>query len=424
MTVARRVVVTGVGMVCPLGLGVPYVWNRLVAGDTATAFVADEWAKPIPCKVAARIPHGTAPHELNIKGEFSTSELRSLSPATIVSLIAAKEAITDAAWTPEDEKERQATGVAIGMGIVDLEDILATGKALEEKYSKVNPFFIPRILTNMAAGQISIKYGFQGPNHSVSTACATGTHSIGDCFRMIKYGDADVMVSGGSEAKVNAIGMAGFSRLRALSVKYNDNPSVASRPFDRDRDGFVMGEGSGIVVLEELEHARARDAKIYAEVLGFGMSGDAHHITSPREDGNGGERAMKMCMKEASVGPADVGYVNAHATSTPLGDEIELGAIGRVFGDNEVQVSSTKGAVGHLLGAAGAVESIFTILAVHAGFLPPTANLENPIQVPNKVNIVAKVGQPWIDRHKRRIALNNSFGFGGTNACLCFGSYE
>ncbi|KAA0183976.1 hypothetical protein HAZT_HAZT003922 [Hyalella azteca] len=421
---ARRVVVTGVGLVTPLGLGAPHVWARLTAGDTATAYVADDWAKQIPSRVAARIPFGTGENELDLKREFSSSELRTLSPASAVALITAREAVADAAWTPDDLKERQATGVAIGMGMVDLEDVLATGKALQEKYTKVNPFFIPRILTNMAAGQISIKYGFQGPNHSVSTACATGTHSIGDSFRMIKYDDADVMVCGGAEARVNALGMAGFSRLRALSVKYNDNPSVASRPFDRDRDGFVMGEGCGILVLEELQHALARNAKIYAEVLGFGMSGDAHHITSPREDGDGGERAMLKCLKEASLTPADVGYVNAHATSTPLGDEIELNAIGRVFGDNEVYVSSTKGAVGHLLGAAGAVESVFTVLSVHAGFLPPTTNLENPIDVPNKVKIIAKVGQPWLDRGKRRVALNNSFGFGGTNACLCFAAYH
>uniref|UniRef100_A0A2P2HWE2 3-oxoacyl-[acyl-carrier-protein] synthase n=1 Tax=Hirondellea gigas TaxID=1518452 RepID=A0A2P2HWE2_9CRUS len=423
MTTGRRIVVTGLGLVTPLGIGTPHVWARIKAGDTATAFIEEEWSKQIPSRVAARIPFGSKPHELDVKSEFSSSELRAISPATMVSLVAAKEAVADSDWMPDDIKEREATGVAIGMGMVDLQDVLATGKALEQRYSKVNPFFIPRLLTNMAAGQISIKYGFQGPNHCVSTACATGTHSIGDCMRMIKYGDADVMVCGGAEATVNALGMAGFARLRALSVKYNDRPSQASRPFDRDRDGFVMGEGAGVMILEELEHAKKRNAKIYAELLGFGMSGDAHHITSPREDGGGAERAMKRCLEEAGVVHADIGYINAHATSTPKGDAIELRAIERLFGGNGTQVSSTKGAIGHLLGAAGAVESIFTVLACHTGDIPPTANLDN-LDKEVDLNMVTKVSQPWTKRNKRRVALNNSFGFGGTNACLCFAAYE
>lgn len=341
-----------------------------------------------------------------------------------MSLIAAKEAVIDANWTPKTPEDQQNTGVSVGVGLSDLDDITNTGSALEQKYSKVNPFFIPRILTNMAAGQISIKYGFQGPNHSVCTACATGTHAIGDAFRMIKYGDADVMVCGGAEAGVNKLSMAGFSRLRALSVKFNDNPCAASRPFDRDRDGFVIAEGCGIVILEELSHALARKSKIYAEVIGYGMSGDAHHITSPRKDGEGGERAMRKCLQEARLEASDVGYINAHATSTPLGDEIELNAIGRLFSENNVKVSSTKGAVGHLLGAAGAVESVFTILAVHAGFLPPTVNLDNPIDCPKNIDLIANVGEPWVERIKRRIALKNSFGFGGTNASICFASFD
>ena len=307
--------------------------------------------------------------------------------------------------------------------MVDMEDVLATGKALEQRYSRVSPYFVPRVLLNMAAGQISMRYGFQGPNHCVSTACATGNHAIGDAFRMIKYGDANVMLCGGTEAAISKLGIAGFCRLRALSVNFNEEPQRASRPFDRDRDGFVMGEGCGLLVLEELEHAISRNAKIYAEVLGYGMSGDAHHITAPRDDGRGAELAMMKSLREAKVSPSDVGYINAHATSTPLGDDIELSVIERLFANNNVVVSSTKGATGHLLGAAGAVEAIITVLACHAGHIPPTANLENPGRN-TSVDLVAIEARPWVEREKRRIALNNSFGFGGTNSSVCFTSFE
>lgn len=292
----------------------------------------------MPSRVAARVPCGAEHHELNLKEEFTSSELRTLSPASALALIATKEAVEDASWLPTAAEDRLATGVGVGVGMSDIDDILASGEAFQNRYSRVNPYFIPRILTNMAAGQISIKYGFQGPNHSVSTACATGTHSIGDSFRMIKYGDADVMICGGAEANVNALSIAGFCRLRALSVKFNDRPSEASRPFDRDRDGFVIGEGAGILVLEELSHAVSRRAKIYAEVLGYGMGADAHHLTAPLDDGSGAERTMRRAIQEAAIGVEDVGYVNAHATSTPLGDAIELAAIQRLFGAHSVQV--------------------------------------------------------------------------------------
>ena len=376
----------------------------------------------LPSRVAARVPHGSEAHELNLSS-MSSKDLRAMSPATCMAMVAAEEALSDANWKPLEAQDKQATGVAIGMGMVDIEDVLGSGGELEKRYSKVSPYFIPRILLNLAAGHVSMKYGFQGPNHCVSTACATGNHAVGDAFRMIKYGDADVMVCGGSESAITKLGMAGFARLRALSVNFNDEPARASRPFDRDRDGFVMGEGCGVLILEELNHALKRDSKIYAEVLGYGMSGDAHHITAPRDDGTGAKLAMTRCLKEAKVDPSDVGYINAHATSTPMGDEIELKTIESIFFNNELMVSSTKGAIGHLLGAAGAVEGIFTVLACHAGYVPPTANLEN-LERKTAFNVISKESVPWVERNKRRIALNNSFGFGGTNSCVCFASFE
>ncbi|MCL4119885.1 UNVERIFIED_CONTAM: hypothetical protein GTU68_059523 [Idotea baltica] len=326
---------------------------------------------------------------------------------------------------PKETKSLERTGVAIGMGMVDLLDVQATSKALEKRYSQVSPYFVPRILTNMPAGQVSIKYGFQGPNHSVSTACATGCHAIGDAFRMIKYNDADVMVCGGTEASVSPLGIAGFCRLRALSTKFNEAPEEASRPFDIRRDGFVMGEGAGILVLEEYGHAVKRKANIYAEILGYGMSGDAHHITAPRKDGVGATRAMKRALEEGGVKVSDVGYINAHATSTPLGDEIEVTAIKNLFGDHahDLSVSSTKSATGHLLGAAGAVESIFSILACHAGYIPPTINLDEPSPSLD-LDFVANEAKPWLQTKPLRIALSNSFGFGGTNACICISSCD
>ena len=379
----------------------------------------------MPCKVAAFVPKGNKIDELDLNSSFSSSELRTMSLATAYALVAAEEAIKDSKWVPISSEDKEKTGVAVGMGMADLNDIINTGKSLDQKYSKVSPYFIPKILTNMAAGHISIKYGFQGPNHSVSTACATGAHAIGDSFRMIKYGDSNVMICGGTEASITPVAMAGFCRLRALSTKYNGSPSEASRPFDSGRDGFVMGEGAGILVLEEYEHARNRNASIYAEILGYGLSGDAYHMTAPRDDGHGAKRAMANAIKEGKVEADEIGYINAHATSTPIGDAIEVAAIKNLFQDHSKNffVSSTKGATGHLLGAAGAVESIFTILACHSCYIPPTCNLTHPDEKFD-LDLVPVTAKPWYQSSKRRVALCNSFGFGGTNASLCISCFS
>lgn len=379
----------------------------------------------MPCRVAASIPRGSGEGELDLMSHFSAGEMRAMTPATAYALVAAKEAIEDSKWKPQTTEAQESTGVAVGMGMVDLDDVVATNQSLQEKYSRVSPYFVPRILTNMPAGQISMRYSLQGPNHSVSTACATGAHAIGDAFRFIKLGNADVMVCGGTEASINPLAIAGFCRLRALTTKFNDNPERASRPFDSQRDGFVMGEGAGIMVLEEYEHARKRRAVIYGEILGYGLSGDAHHYTAPREDGRGAYRAMTQALKEAQVNPEDVRYINAHATSTPLGDAVEARTIKSVFKDHaeNLHVSSTKGAIGHLLGAAGAVEAIVTVLACHAGYIPPTANLENPDPDLN-LDLVPQEAKAWLQVSDRRIALSNSFGFGGTNASLCIASCD
>ncbi|XP_068209791.1 3-oxoacyl-[acyl-carrier-protein] synthase, mitochondrial-like [Palaemon carinicauda] len=421
----RRVVVTGLGLVTPLGVGAPHNWMQLTAGKVATTALTDPRYAPMPCRIAASVPKGNGEGELNISSHFSASDLRTITPAIAYALLAAEEAVSNAQWKPEDSKEQEQTGVAIGMGMVDLDDVTSTGKALEQRYSKVSPYFVPRILTNMAAGQVSMKYSFQGPNHSVSTACATGAHAIGDAFRFIKYGDADVMVCGGTEASITPLGIAGFCRLRAMATKYNDCPEKGSRPFDAERCGFVMGEGAGMLVLEEFEHAVKRGANIYGEILGYGLTGDAFHYTAPREDGKGAIRAMKRAMEEAQISYNEVQYVNAHATSTPLGDAIEVDAIKTVFGSHaeDLHVSSTKGATGHLLGAAGAVEAIFTILACHSGYIPPTANLENP-EPNHDIDFVPKEAKAWLQMADRRIALSNSFGFGGTNASLCIASCD
>jgi 3-oxoacyl-[acyl-carrier-protein] synthase II len=333
-------------------------------------------------------------------------------------MAAADEAVKDAGWAPKTDEERNATGVMIGSGIGGLNVIYETSQILKEKGPRrVSPFFIPAALINLASGHVSIKHGFRGPNHSVVTACATGSHAIGDAARMIMLEDADVMVAGGAESTINRLGIAGFAASRALSTSFNDNPTAGSRPWDKDRDGFVMGEGAGIVILEEYEHAKARGAKIYAEVVGYGMSGDAHHITAPAEDGNGGFRAMQAALKRAKLNPSDIDYINAHGTSTPLGDEIELGAVKRLFGDHayELTMSSTKSAIGHLLGAAGAVEAIFSILALRDQVAPPTLNLDNPSEGCD-IDLAPKQAKP----RKIRNVLSNSFGFGGTNASLVF----
>lgn len=423
MALPRRVVVTGIGLVTPLGVGAPHNWINLTAGKVATTAITDPRFDKLPCRVAARIPQGSGDGQLNLSSNFSNSELRTMTPAIAYALIAAEEAVENAQWKPSSDMDQERTGVAVGMGMTDLEDIINTGKSLENRYSKVSPYFVPRILTNMASGRISMKYSFQGPNHSVSTACATGAHAIGDAFRFIKHGDADVMLCGGTEASITPLGIAGFCRLRALATNFNDRPEEASRPFDSQREGFVMGEGAGMMVLEELEHARSRGANIYGEILGYGLTGDAYHMTSPRDDGRGALRAMNRAVEEANISLQEVGYINAHATSTPIGDAIEINAIKTLFGNHakNLHISSTKGSVGHLLGAAGAVEAIFTLLTCHAGYIPPTVNLSESSEGVD-LDLVPNVAKAWLGPNNRRIALSNSFGFGGTNASLCLSS--
>ena len=423
MTISRRVVVTGVGLVTPIGCGCQRVWSRLLAGEIAIETLKSEDYESVPSKIAGKIPE----NELNLDQHYSTSEQRSMSRGIMCGVIAAKEALTDAKWKPEDTESSFRTGVAVGMGMGDIETVEETTLKFKKKgYSGISPYFIPRILPNMTAGHISIKFGLKGPNHSVATACATGAHAIGDGATFIRRGIADVMVCGGAEAAVTPLSLAGFCRARALTTKFNSKPQLASRPFDKDRSGFVMGEGAGILVLEELEHAKSRGAKIYAELLGYGLSGDASHITAPSEDGSSVMRCMQLALDDANVSLTDVGYVNAHATSTPLGDLAESTAIQKLFGDHsdKLQVSSIKGSVGHLLGAAGSVEAAATVKACHTGLIPPTVNLDEPGEGLN-LNYVPKVSQTWThpsDGH-RRIALSNSFGFGGTNTSLCFGSF-
>lgn len=423
--VPRRVVVTGLGVVSPLGCGTQHVWTKLLEGNCGIVKLEDERFSKLSSRVAGLVPKGKGEHELDLEKYFSKSDLRSMAPATAYALIAAKEALSDSNWFPTEESELDNTGVCIGMGMVDLTDISDSADALKKGGNKVSPYFIPRILLNMASGHISIKYGFRGPNHSVSTACASGAHAIGDSSRLIRDGAADVMICGGCEAAVSPLAVAAFCRLRALSTRYNDQPLKSSRPFDQDRDGFVIGEGAACLVLEELDHAEARGAKIYAELIGYGMSGDAFHPTSPSTDGHGALLAMKRALEYADVLPEDVGYINANATSTPAGDEVEVKAIKAVFGEHasNVSVSATKGAHGHLLGAAGSLESVFTVLACHTGWIPPTLNLDNLAPDMN-LNFVPRKKQQWNDTSDRRIALKNSFGFGGTNASLCFAQYE
>ncbi|XP_055540724.1 3-oxoacyl-[acyl-carrier-protein] synthase, mitochondrial isoform X2 [Wyeomyia smithii] len=421
----RRVVITGLGIVSPVGCSVEKAWTTILSGKSVVSKLTDEAYEKLPCRVAAQIHDDM----IDINAHFTKSEIKTMARATAFTLIAVKEALEMAKWIPPllDASSLEHTGVAIGMGMVDLMDICDTNEALKKGYNRVSPFFVPRILPNMPAGQVSIKYGFRGPNHCVSTACATGAHSLGDAFRFIKHGDAEVMVCGGAEASISPLGIAGFCRLRALSTSFNDEPEKSSRPFDESRDGFVMGEGSAIFVLEELSHAKARNVRILGEILGYGLSGDASHLTSPREDGTGALLAMNRALKDAKLNPADIGYVNAHATSTPIGDAIEARSIRCLFTDcwREIAVSSTKGAHGHLLGAAGNVESLFTILACLEGKIPPTVNLEKLPEDMRGMNLIANQFQNWRPSEgKKRIALKNSFGFGGTNACLCLGEYR
>jgi 3-oxoacyl-[acyl-carrier-protein] synthase II len=419
----RRVVVTGMGMVTPLACGVEQTWKRLIVGESGAKKVDHFEVSDISAKVACVIPRGDGSNgTFNPDQWMEPKEQRKVDDFIVYGMCAARQALEDAGWHPQTEEDQVATGVMIGSGIGGIEGIADTAIQLKERGPRrVSPFFIPGRIINLASGYVSIEHGLKGPNHAVVTACSTGAHAIGDASRLIALGDADVMVAGGTESPVNRISLAGFAALRALSTAFNDEPTRASRPYDKDRDGFVMGEGAGALILEELEHARARGAKIYAEIIGYGMSGDAYHITAPAPDGNGAFRCMQMAIKRAGIMPKDIGYINAHGTSTPLGDEIELGAVQRLVGNSagDISMSSTKSCIGHLLGAAGAVEAIFSILAIRDGVLPPTINLDNP-SVETAIDLVPhKARQRDID-----IALSNSFGFGGTNASLIFRRYN
>ncbi|WP_026872738.1 beta-ketoacyl-ACP synthase II [Inquilinus limosus] len=418
----RRVVITGMGMVTPLGAGVKTNWDRLIAGQSGIGAITTFDVSDLPARIAGLVPRGTGPGDFDVDSAVPPKDQRKNDVFIHYAIAAANEAIGDSGWQPPSDEARDRTGVMIGSGIGGLQWIAEGSLTLEEKGPRrISPFFIPAALINLASGQVSIQHGFRGPNHAVVTACSTGAHAIGDAARLIMWDDADVMVAGGAEAAVCRLGLAGFAAARALSTGYNDTPDRASRPYDKGRDGFVMGEGAGVVVLEELEHAKARGAKIYAEVVGYGLSGDAHHITAPPDDGNGGFRAMSAALKRAGLSPSDIDYVNAHGTSTPLGDEIELGAVKRLFGNaiETVSMSSTKSAIGHLLGAAGAVEAIYSVLAVNHDVVPPTLNLEDPSETCLGVDLVPKQAK----ERPVRAALSNSFGFGGTNASLIFREY-
>lgn len=417
----RRVVITGTGMVSPLGCGTEVSWARLLAGDNAARKVTEFEVEDLPAKIACRIPFGDGSDgTFNADDWMEPKEQRKVDPFIVYAMAAADMALADAGWKPESDEDQISTGVLIGSGIGGLEGIVDAGYTLRDKGPRrISPFFIPGRLINLAAGQVSIRHKLRGPNHSVVTACSTGAHAIGDASRLIALGDADVMVAGGTESPICRISLAGFAACKALSTQHNDNPEKASRPYDADRDGFVMGEGAGIVVLEELEHARARGAKIYTEVIGYGLSGDAFHITAPSEDGEGAYRCMQMALKRAGVTAADIDYINAHGTST-MADTIELGAVERLVGDSasRISMSSTKSAIGHLLGAAGAVEAIFSALAIRDNIAPPTLNLDNP-SVETKIDLVPHVAR----KREINVALSNSFGFGGTNASLILRRY-
>ncbi|MFM8679897.1 MAG: beta-ketoacyl-ACP synthase II [Alphaproteobacteria bacterium] len=413
----RRVVVTGLGLVTPLGSGVEASWRRLVAGESGLGAIQKFDVSDLPAKVAGTVPRGdTAQGLFNADDWVPPKDQRKMDEFIVYGVAAGEMAIADSGWAPQTDEQRERTGVMIGSGIGGLQAIYEGSITLKEKGPRrISPFFIPSALINLVSGHVSIKHGFKGPNHSAVTACSTGVHAIGDAARLIALDDADVMIAGSAEAAVSRLGIAGFAAARALSTSFNDTPTRASRPWDKDRDGFVMGEGAGIVVLEELEHAKHRGARIYAEVTGYGLSGDAHHITAPPEDGNGGFRSMRNALRRAGLNVEDIDYINAHGTSTPLGDEIELGAVKRLFGAHAYQLSmsSTKSAIGHLLGAAGSVEAIFCILAMRDQVAPPTLNLENPSPGCD-IDLV-----PHQARQRRiRHVLSNSFGFGGTNASV------
>ena len=415
----RRVVVTGLGMVTPLASGVDETWTRLLAGESGAGPITRFDTTDVVTKYACELPLGDGTDgTFNPDDWMEPKDRRKVDDFILYGIAAAEQAVRDSGWVPANEEDRQRTGVMIGSGIGGLSSIADTAVLIKERGPKrVSPFFIPGALINLVSGQVSIRFGFKGPNHAVVTACSTGAHAIGDAARLIMLGDAEVMVAGGTESPICEIGVAGFNACKALSTKRGDDPKSASRPWDEDRDGFVMGEGAGVVVLEEYEHAKARGAKIYAEILGYGMSGDAYHITAPSEDGDGGFRSMAAALKRAGISPADLDYINAHGTST-MADVIELGAVERMLGDaaGNVVMSSTKSSTGHLLGAAGAVEAIFCILAIRDQICPPTINLDNPARE-TPIDLAANAAV----RRKVDYVLSNSFGFGGTNASLVMG---
>jgi 3-oxoacyl-[acyl-carrier-protein] synthase II len=413
----RRVVITGLGLVTPLGCGVEATWSRLLGSKSGARRVEEFEVADISCQIACFIPRGaTSEGKFNADDWMEPKEQRKVDDFIVYAMAAADQALADSGYKPAAGEQQERTGVLIGSGIGGLPGIAETSLLLKEKGPRrVSPFFIPGRLINLASGYVSIKHQLKGPNHAVVTACSTGAHAIGDAARIVALGDADVMVAGGAESPICRIALAGFAACRALSTGFNDRPKEASRPYDRDRDGFVMGEGAGVVVLEDLEHARARGARIYAEVVGYGMSGDAYHITAPAESGDGAYRCMKAAVKRAGIDPSDIDYVNAHGTSTPMGDEIELAAVERLFGNaaGRLAMSSTKSAIGHLLGAAGAVEAIFSVLAIRDNIAPPTLNLDNP-SVETAIDLVPHKPK----QREINTVLSNSFGFGGTNASL------
>ncbi|VTZ49725.1 3-oxoacyl-(acyl-carrier-protein) synthase II [Methylocella tundrae] len=419
----RRVVVTGLGMVSPLACGVEPTWSRLLAGQSGARIIDGFDTSDLPCKVAMPVPRGDGRDAAFNPDEWmEPKEQRKVDDFILYAVSAATQALNDAGWKPTSYEDQIETGVLIGSGIGGLGGIAETAITLHEKGPRrVSPFFIPGRLINLAGGYVSIQHGLRGPNHAVVTACSTGAHAIGDAARLIALGDTEVMVAGGAESPISRIGIAGFAACRALSTGFNDRPKQASRPYDKDRDGFVVGEGAGCVVLEAYEHAKARGARIYGEVVGYGMSGDAYHITAPQPTGDGAFRAMSSAIKRAGISPGDIDYINAHGTSTPLGDEIELQAVQRLVGEgvSSLSMSSTKSAIGHLLGAAGAVEAIFSLLAMRDQIVPPTLNLDN-VSMETKIDLVPHKAR----KREVEFVLSNSFGFGGTNACLIFKQAE
>ncbi|MEX0344745.1 MAG: beta-ketoacyl-ACP synthase II [Rhizobiaceae bacterium] len=418
----RRVVITGMGLVSPFGVGVDHAWKKLLSGKSAAVRVEHFETGDLPCKIANVMPRGDGSDgSFNADDYLEPKDQRKVGDYILYGIAAADEALKDSGWEPKSADDQNATGVMIGSGIGGIDGIADNAMILKDRGPRrISPFFIPGNIINLVSGQVSIRHGLKGPNHAVVTACSTGAHAIGDAARLIMFGDADVMLAGGAESPVTRLSLAGFAACKALSTSYNDTPEKASRPYDRDRDGFVMGEGAGVVVLEELEHAKARGANIYAEVVGYGLSGDAFHITAPSEDGDGAYRCMSAAIKRAGITPADVDYINAHGTST-MADMIELGAVERVVGDaaSKVSMSSTKSSIGHLLGAAGAAEAIFSALAIRDNVAPATINLDNPTAETEIDLVPNKPRERTID-----VALSNSFGFGGTNASLVFQRYN